>query len=106
VPSGTVKFHRADGEVWYGSIHGEGQFTVDDAPLGPVRITVQTHDATPRLPQSGVAPKQPAELAPRKEDRRDARAVPIPARYREPEKSGLTYTVRGGSQTHDIDLKP
>jgi hypothetical protein len=31
--------------------------------------------------------------------------VPIPASYKDPEKSGLTYTVTGGTQTHDIELK-
>ena len=39
-------------------------------------------------------------------EKRDGKYVPIPPRYRDPEKSGLTYTVRAGSQTHDIELRP
>jgi hypothetical protein len=33
------------------------------------------------------------------------RYVPIPESYADPEKSGLTYAVTGGTQTHDIELK-
>ena len=30
---------------------------------------------------------------------------PIPKKYQDPEKSGLTYTVTKGSQEHDIKLE-
>jgi hypothetical protein len=29
----------------------------------------------------------------------------IPEKYRDPEQSGLTYTVKGGKQEFNIDLK-
>ena len=32
-------------------------------------------------------------------------AKKIPGMYADPESSGLTYTVTGGNQTHDIVLK-
>jgi len=34
-----------------------------------------------------------------------ARYVPIPGKYADPEKSGLSYTAKPGPQTNDIDLK-
>ena len=32
--------------------------------------------------------------------------VRIPSRYADDKKSGLTYTVQPGAQTHDVELKP
>jgi hypothetical protein len=41
-------------------------------------------------------PNKPTPLPPKTE--------PFPTKYGDPEKSGLTYTVVGGSQAHDINL--
>jgi hypothetical protein len=108
LPGGTVLFHRSDGRVEHALISTEGKYSMEDAPLGKVRITVRAHGAVPpALPNSAVnPPTPPRELDPRPEDRRDSGYVPIPPRYLDPEKSGLTYTVSAGGQTHDIKLQP
>ena len=108
LPSGTVHFHGADGRVEHSLISADGTYTVTNAPIGIVRITVQSHGAAPpKMPSSGgKAPTPPPEIAPRTEDRRDTKYVPIPPRYKDPEKSGLTYTVSAGAQTHNIELQP
>jgi hypothetical protein len=108
LPSGTVLLHGADGRVEHALITEDGRFTITNAPLGTVRITVQSHPAVPTgLPtRGGKPPAAPTELAPPAKEKHDNRSVPIPPRYLDPEKSGLTYTVRAGTQTHDIELKP
>jgi hypothetical protein len=108
LPGGTVLFHGADGRVEHALISAEGEYTIADAPLGKVRITVQSHGAVPAPFPALGRPDRPAlpELAPRPEDRRDSKHLPIPERYKDADKSGLTCTVRAGSQTHHIELQP
>jgi hypothetical protein len=108
LPSGTVLFHGADGRVEHSLIAADGTYTIADAPIGTVRITVQSHGAAPPALSSPVDQPRtvPPELAPRAEDRRDSSYVLIPGHYQDPEKSGLKYSVDVGAQTHDIELQP
>ncbi len=108
LPSGTVMFHGSDGNVRHGSILENGKYTITEAPLGAVRITVQSHPVLPTriTGRFSTPPAAPPELTPKAPDEGKTREVPIPPRYKDPEKSGLTYTVNAGSQTHDIDLRP
>ena len=108
LPSGTVLFHSAEGRIEHGLVTAGGRYTIIEAPLGPVRITVQSHAPTPKgMPTRGVkAPAAPAENSPPATEKRDGKYVQIPRRYLDPAKSGLTYIVQAGSQTHDIELPP
>jgi len=108
LPSGTVLFHGADGRVEHSLIDGEGKYTVVNAPLGQVRITVQAHAAAPPgLPsKGGKPPAAPAELATSGKETRDGKFVAIPPRYLDPDRSRLTCTVSAGPQTHTIELHP
>ncbi len=107
LPFGTILFQGADGRVAH-SLISDGRYTIADPPLGPVRITVRSHPVLPAsFPGGGGLPPSPPEgLAPKPPDERQTRHVPIPERYRDPEQSGLTYTVRAGKQTHDVKLLP
>jgi hypothetical protein len=108
LPSGTVLFHGEDGRVEHALIGADGGYALADAPTGAVRITVQSHPAMPAgFPTSGEGPPPaPPELAAMTKDRHDGSRVAIPLRYLDPGQSGLTCTVRPGSQTHDIELQP
>jgi hypothetical protein len=108
LPSGTVLFHGPDGRIQHSLISEDGSYAMVDAPLGQVRITVQSHPAAPAgLPsRGGKPPATPTELAPPAKAKPNDRAVRIPPRYLDPEKSGLTYTVRAGAQRHDLTLQP
>lgn len=106
LPSGTVLFHGEDGRVAHSLIDENGNYTIDNPPLGLVRITVRSHAAMPAgMPSSGRPPESPSPPA------QDGKAssdtyVPIPKRYLAPDQSGLTYTVQVGPQTHHIELSP
>lgn len=53
-----------------------------------------------------VAAGPAAHTTPAPQARGDGTSVSIPSRYLEPDKSGLTYTVRAGKETHDNALQP
>jgi hypothetical protein len=101
LPSGTVLFVGQDGSRrGFSPIAADGTYRFENVPVGAVRIAVVSE---PRVPPglmraSGPGP-QPS--APTRND-----YVPIPARYEDPEHSGLTFTVEGGRQTRDILLEP
>ena len=89
VPAGTITFLTAEQKVFTSQIASDGSYAVPRLPAGPVKIGVQT---PPPLPADDPqAPRQPDAPAP-------------PAKYQDPNASGLTLTVTGGSQTHDIEL--
>jgi hypothetical protein len=93
-------------------INADGVYTIDNIAAGPVKISVETKSAQPGKgpprglpkPPPGAVPKDAASIynpAPAS----NGKYVVIPDNYSDPEKSELTYTVVGGSQTHNIDLK-
>jgi hypothetical protein len=95
------------------SIGEDGNYTVNNVPVGPVAIAVETKSVRPvemppeymprqpppeSLPKQGTAPFRRGGTASRK-------YVEIPEDYADPKKSGLKYQVSGGRQKHDIPLE-
>jgi hypothetical protein len=93
-----VTFVTPDGERHSATIATDGVYTLDGVPAGPVKIAVESHPRVPRgltRPVKDAPPERP----------REAPFVRIPPHYKAPEKSGLTYVVKEGSQTFDVPLK-
>ncbi len=88
LPSGTIKLVY-DNRVIGSPIKEHGAYHFGNAPVGPVRVTIQSH---PSLPPAF--------------DPRPGPTLRIPPRYKDPDQSGLKYTVKKGRQQWDIDLKP
>jgi hypothetical protein len=121
LPSGRVAFYGANNALATGIIE-DGNYTVNDVPVGEARIAVFVTDpqekakpsAGPGVPAGaadamGKGPPGAAEHAPpmsggAKSGGSSKSAVPIPAKYNSPDTSGLTYTVTKGKQNHPIDL--
>jgi hypothetical protein len=110
VTAGTVLFVAADGtQSASAELSPEGTYTMPAAPVGPVRVAVQTATFRYRRvvpaglkPPPGVNASSPQY---RPVDRRAGTVyVPIPARYESPDQSGLSLTVERGQQTLDIAL--
>jgi len=115
------------GEVWYVSeaskqtlsaqIGEDGTYTVNQVPVGPAKIVVKTKQllvqayAGPPAGRGGAGkgkePKHTNEGGYEKPSNEDAKRkfVAIPTRYEDAETSGLTYTVRRGSQNNDVKLE-
>jgi hypothetical protein len=103
LPSGRVTFvcEGGDRPVLTADVR-DGTYTISGAPVGPVKIAVATYQVkttpVPNMPRD-VLPPGGGPAAP------PGKYVAIPARYADPERSGLSSTVRRGDQSHDIDLR-
>jgi len=115
---GNVVFTGKDKLSGSGSIDKDGNYVVNDAPVGDVTVSV----VVPRPPMGGMemmkrmknspAMKSTQSVDPNDPSRKMSmpdvpdNIVPIPQKYNDPSTSGLTYTVKYGEQTHDITLSP
>src|SRR5262245_39884068 len=100
--SGTVTFITAKGEQRATALASDGSYKLDKLPVGPVTITVLSH---PRVPP-GLLKKAPPGAPSVAPDESKESPVAIPDRYKDPDRSGLTYTVEKGKHIFDIVLKP
>jgi hypothetical protein len=106
VPGGVITFYGANGRTDSGRIEADGRYAVYQAPLGEVKVTVVRPKVgpPPRVFKGREPPRHPdaAGSAPAPSDK----VMILPDRFKDPSTSGLTVTVKGGSQTTDIDLPP
>jgi hypothetical protein len=117
IPLGRITFLADDGREAFGGIT-DGQYSVPNAPTGPVRIgissivTLATPIASAQPGRSQAARRSMRGLAPVGKDSDPSGktaskpGLKIPDKYGSPKNSGLTFQVEKGTQTHDIDLKP
>jgi hypothetical protein len=111
VKTGSITFVPADGGK--GGAQGDikdGTYTVKGLKPGPMKIAIYT-PAGARVPETtepGRTPQIPKEAAAFMKGGlpKDEEQVAVPPEYNDPEKSGLTFTVKPGKQTHDIDISP
>jgi hypothetical protein len=115
--TGTVQFYGEDNAFASATIDKNGNYEMNDAPVGPVKVVVSVPKFMPgglrSLASGGAKVKDKGSVDPENPDRRipivgevPSRVVNIPDRYGNVETSGLTYTVEKGEQTHDIPLPP
>jgi hypothetical protein len=111
VTAGTVLFVAADdSESASAELSPEGTYTMPAAPVGEVKVAVQTAAfryrpvvapgaRPPRGVSASIPQYQPVD------NHVGTVYVPVPARYELPSTSGLTLTVKEGPQTLDIALQ-
>jgi hypothetical protein len=117
MPAGTVLFVQDKAgktNTYTSQIAEDGTYTIPNLSPGPVKIAVQPLQPPNMPPRAGgqVMGIPTATFGPEghnpygnvKGD--ESKYVKnFPAKYKDPDTSGLTYTVEGsGSQTHDIDV--
>jgi hypothetical protein len=110
LPSGNVMFVPEHGPAVSGIID-DGKYTVEKVPVGPAKIAITS--AVTEMSSGFMKHMLPPKDAPIPPEARQAmeanaqvkKGIKIPEDYGDPDKSGLTYTVTGGAQTHDIPLK-
>jgi hypothetical protein len=99
VPVGTITFQSENGQYVETAPIKDGQYSIDRAPVGTVKIGIVTPSAPPPMQM-----KQKVEG--KSLDGGADSIVAVPGKYANPENSGLTYTVTSTpNQTHDISLK-
>ncbi len=115
LPVGTVTFVPEQGGGGFTSDIRDGEYKLMKVPPGPMKIAVITPSESGGPPKKfmekmrpppevlkSLAPSQsPEEFAPSSPA---SKPVPVPKKFHDPNTSGLTYTVKSGSQVHDIDL--
>ena len=110
---GTVLFASPGKASVTADIAPDGSYTIAKIPAGPVHIAVETKSAKANRAPKGMMPPKGVEVPPEAEQspvyggagRAGGKYVPIPEQYADPDKSDLSYTVKGGPQTYDINLQ-
>ena len=103
VTSGVVVFVGADGKASQPApIKEDGTYTAVNVPVGPVKVAV---DNPPPAISTGGAKLPAGDPEAQASAKEAARYVPTPLQYRNADKSGLTTTVKGGSNTYNIELR-
>jgi hypothetical protein len=117
---GTVTLTSTQNGPNYGTEIGEdGSYSISNVRAGVYKVCVTTahlkSENTGPMPPGGGGPKvapsapdlPPTASNPRiaRENHNLKRYVSIPESYSNPETTELTYTVTGGDQQHNIELK-
>ena len=113
VPGGTLSFHGKD-VVYPTPIGPDGSYLGRDFPIGELTVTVDTEALNPERktakPYPGKAMAGPDKMAeqfrppPEGVTATPGTYVKIPAKFKDKTKSGLTVTLKSGSQTHNFEL--
>lgn len=106
LPSGRISLFCEGGEKpVLSQMVSDGAYAFSQVPIGKAQVTVITfqsrHDPIPGEPEVKSPPPPDIPAAPA-----SGPYVPIPARYRMPDTSGLAVTIVGGKQTRDWELTP
>ncbi len=102
LPGGIITFVHPDGRIGQTQIEPDGRYTVEDAPGGDVTVTVAT-----KKPISGMGGMMmPKAMRSEKGETQypAGKYVKIPARWGDAATSGLSFTVKRGTQTYDITI--
>jgi hypothetical protein len=98
---GTVQFEASDKTIKQANIEKDGSYTIPGVPVGEANVAVSSENpqssAFQPLQREGVPPPPPL---PKVEG-----WFAIPPEYQDLSKPKLTYTVKRGQNTYDIDLK-
>lgn len=121
VTRGTVGIYpEGKGGNYASGIESDGSYSISKVPPGPAKISVvigmkgPPPDMFNKMGRSKEAAKRgmkkqqafaKAEGTDTENAPEDKEAISIPAKYANPDESGLTVTITGGSQTHDIKIE-
>jgi hypothetical protein len=105
VRSGSVMFLGSDSKPHYGQITDEGKYTVEQIPAGPAKITVSSPDPS-FTPKRGRNVDDPGVPARGEEARPEVKGwFALPPQYANPAQTPLTFEVKAGTNSHDLELK-
>ena len=115
--TGVVVFYAKNGVSASASIDPDGNYVMNDAPLGEcmVTVTVPSLPSDPmvsarlkggsmKFPEGPKDPTKPASPDLPSAPRVPKEVVPIDIKYSSPGNSGLSFTVKKGEQTYNIEL--
>lgn len=89
-----------------GVIEEDGRYVVKSAPLGEVKIGVNTESMRSQAISQQMAASYKGPGAKGSNRAPPPKFISLPTKYQDPETSGITTTVRKGKNTFDIALEP
>ncbi|MBA4063818.1 MAG: hypothetical protein C0501_08925 [Isosphaera sp.] len=98
---GTVQFEGPDGGLKQSTIGSDGTYSVQGVLAGEAKVAVSS--VNPKSSDFQVIQREGAPPPPPRPEVKGW--FPIPGRYDTPHKSGLTYPVKPGPNTIDINLE-
>jgi hypothetical protein len=110
VTGGTITLHPASGAPFPITIKPDGSFEVGDAPVGPMKVTVETDSVSTAAPgynmPPGMTPPKDTKM-PKVDTTNQPKKVVISAKYKSADTSGLTWdTKTEKSKTVDLPDLP
>ena len=109
VTGGTLTLYPTSGTPFPVNINANGTFNASDAPIGQMGVSISTDNVVSfqgyQMPPGVQPPKDVNSPAQPNIDTSNApKKVEIPAKYKDPKTSGLTWDVKGGKQSKDFEL--
>ncbi|QJW94935.1 hypothetical protein [Frigoriglobus tundricola] len=112
VSAGRVVFRSADGKnTAIAKIAPDGSYRVLDVPCDTMKVSVNPLDKLERIKLQREANGAKGKGARAPEARAQSGAaeaiessVKIPEKYQDPDASGLTFTVKSGTNTYNIEI--
>jgi hypothetical protein len=106
VTSGNVVFVGADGKASLPAhIQEDGTYTARRVPIGPVKVAVNNPPPVNYVPGVNVPRQMASDPEVQQVAREVAHYTPTPPQYADPGKSGLSTTLKGGSNSYNIALR-
>jgi hypothetical protein len=102
VTSGTVVLIGEGKNSDPGAVQADGTYAIARAPLGRVKVAF---DNPPPVQSRPASPAQKNDPEFQEQAQEAARYVKTPEKYKDPDQSGLSFELRRGKNTCDIDLK-
>jgi hypothetical protein len=102
VTAGEINFIGEDGQSRSGVITPAGTYLVDDAPVGPVVVTVV---ATKLVSKSATPHPSPNGTDPAAATAKVVEVSLVPTRYNDKQSSNLRYTISRDRQTINVELR-
>lgn len=99
---GSIVIEGGDGMAKSAMINPDGTYLVKDVGAGAVKAVVSSPDPADK---KIAVRKRGTELPPEKKGKTDPNWFPIPDEYADFNKSGLTFQLKSGANTWNIDLK-
>jgi hypothetical protein len=98
---GTVQIEASDKTIKQANIETDGSYSIPGVPVGEAKVAVSSDNpkssAFMPLQREGMPPPEPLPEV--------VGWFPIPVEYQDLSNPKLTYTVKRGKNTYDIELK-
>lgn len=107
VTGGTLTLYAESGTPYPVNINPNGTFNVSDVPTGQRTVSISTDNVQTNQGYTmppGVTPPKDSPAPPQIDTSTLPKKVDIPAKYKDPKTSGLTWDIKGGKQSKDFDL--